>query len=89
MFDPVMEEISKIAADAWLFLVGLLVIVAILGALWYILKGTTGVAFGGSNMAATAIIGAIGIVVLVLVAFLVLPEMSDLLESMKPEAPFQ
>ena len=88
MFDPVMTKITELATDAWLFLVGLLVIVAILGALWYILKGTTAVAFGGSNMASSAIIGAIGIIVLVIVAFLVLPELGNLLENMKPAAPF-
>ena len=88
MFDPVLEEISKIAADAWMFLVGLLVIVAVLGALWYVLQGATGVAFGGSGMTSKAIIVAIGLVILVIVAFLILPEMSSLLEGLKPEPPF-
>lgn len=88
MFGDVLAEITRLATDAWGFLVGLLIIVAILGGLWYVLQGTTAVTFGGSGMASKAIIGAIGLIILVLVAFLVLPEMANALKEHKPDAPF-
>jgi hypothetical protein len=88
MFDPIMEQIQTLAQDAWLFLIGLLVIVAMLGALYYVLQGTTGAAFGASRMASTAIIGAVGIVILVLFAFLVLPQLGELIQGLVPEPPF-
>lgn len=88
MFDPIMEQIQTLAQDAWLFLIGLLIIVAMLGALYYVLQGTTGAAFGASRMTSTAIIGAIGIVILVLFAFLVLPRLGELVQSLAPGPPF-
>ena len=50
MFDPIMEQILSIARDAWAFMAGLLIVVALLGGLYYILQGTAGMAFGGSRM---------------------------------------
>ena len=88
MFDPIMDQLTTIAQDAWIFLVGLLMVVALLGGLYYVLQGTAGVAFGGSRMTSVAILGAVGIVVLVLFAFLVLPELGDLLEGLQPDPPF-
>ena len=88
MFDPIMQQIQTLAQDAWLFLIGLLIIVAMLGALYYVLQGTTGAAFGASRMTSTAIIGAIGIVIRVLFAFLVLPRLGELIQSLAPGPPF-
>jgi hypothetical protein len=88
MFDPIMKQITTIAQDAWLFLVGLLIIVALLGGLYFVLQGTAGAAFGGGRMTSAAIVGAVGIVVLVLFAFLVLPELGGLLEGLQPAPPF-
>ena len=88
MFDPIMEQLTIIAQDAWLFLVGLLIIVALLGGLYFVLQGTVGAAFGGGRTTSIAIVGAIGIIVLVLFAFLVLPELGGLLEGLQPDPPF-
>ena len=88
MFDPIMQQIQTLAQDAWLFLIGLLVIVALLGALYFVLQGTTGAAFGAGRMTSTAIIGAIGILILVLFAFLVLPQLGELIQSLAPAPPF-
>ena len=49
MFDPIMEQILAIARDAWAFMAGLLIVVALLGGLYFILQGTAGMAFGGSR----------------------------------------
>jgi uncharacterized membrane protein len=88
MFDPIMEQIQSLAQDAWLFLIGLLIIVALLGALYYVLQGTAGAAFGAGRMTSTAILGAVGIILLVLFAFLVLPRLGELIQNMAPEPPF-
>lgn len=88
MFDPILEQFTAIAQDFWLFLVGLIVMAALLGGLWYVLQGTAGAAFGGSRTTSIAIVGIIGIVLMVLFAFLILPELGDLLNSFKPDPPF-
>jgi len=88
MFDPVMEQILVIARDAWTFLAGLVIVVALLGGLYYILQGTAGAAFGASKMTSMAIIGVVGLVIIVLFAFLFLPQIGEMLRGFQPEAPF-
>ena len=88
MFDPIMEQLLLIARDAWAFLAGLLVVVALLGGLYYVLQGTASAAFGGSRMTSMAIIGVIGLVVIVLFAFLVLPQVGEMLKNFQPAPPF-
>ena len=88
VFQTVYDNIANLAGDAWGFMVGLLIIVAMLGGLYYTLQGGAGMAFGGSKMAAHAIIGIVGLVVLVLIAFLILPELGTLLKNNTPKAPF-
>lgn len=88
LFGPIMEQILILARDAWGFLVGLIVVVALLGGLYYVLQGSAGMAFGGSKMATYAILGVVGLIVLVLIGFLILPQLGQLLESFKPAPPF-
>jgi len=88
MFDPIMEQILAIARDAWAFMAGLLVVVALLGGLYYVLQGTAGAAFGASRTTSMAIIGVVGLVIIVLFAFLFLPQIGELLKSFQPKAPF-
>ncbi len=88
MFDPVLEQIMEIARDAWAFMAGLLVVVALLGGLYYVLQGTAGAAFGASRMTSMAIIGVVGLVIIVLFAFLFLPQIGEMLKSFQPQAPF-
>jgi hypothetical protein len=88
MFGPIMDQILAISRDAWGFLAGLLVVVALLGGLYFVLQGTAGAAFGGSRMSSIAILGAVGLVVLVLFAFLVIPQLGTLLHSLEPVPPF-
>ncbi len=88
MFEPITEQIQALAQDAWLFLIGVLISVAMLGALYYVLQGTAGAAFGAGRMTSTAILGAVGIVILVLFAFLVLPRLGELIQDLAPGPPF-
>ena len=88
MFDPIMEQILSIARDAWAFMAGLLIVVALLGGLYYILQGTAGMACGGSRMTSMAIIGVVGLIIIVLFAFLFLPQLGEMLKSFQPKPPF-
>ena len=88
MFDPIMEQILTIARDAWAFMAGLLIVVALLGGLYYILQGTAGAAFGASRMTSAAIIGVVGLVIIVLFAFLFLPQVGEMLRNFQPKPPF-
>jgi hypothetical protein len=88
VFQTVYDSIAHLAGDAWAFMVGLLIIVAMLGGLYYALQGGAGMAFGGSRMAGMAIIGIVSIVILVLIAFLILPELGDVLKNNTPDVPW-
>lgn len=88
MFDPILQQLLAIARDAWAFMAGLLVVVALLGGMYYILQGTAGMAFGGSRMTSMAIIGVVGLVIIVLFAFLFLPQIGEMLKSFQPQPPF-
>lgn len=88
MFGPILEQILGIARDAWAFMAGLLIVVALLGGMYYVLQGTAGMAFGGSRMTSMAIIGVVGLVIIVLFAFLFLPQIGEMLKSFQPQAPF-
>jgi hypothetical protein len=67
---------------------GLLIIVALLGGMYYILQGTAGAAFGGSRMTSMAIVGVVGLVIVVLFAFLFLPQIGEMLKNFQPQPPF-
>ncbi|MBI3175117.1 MAG: hypothetical protein HYZ25_15430 [Chloroflexi bacterium] len=88
MFQPIMDQILSLARDAWAFMAGLLIVVALLGGMYYILQGTAGAAFGGSRMTSMAIIGVVGLVIIVLFAFLFLPQIGELLKNFQPQPPF-
>ena len=88
MFDEVLGQIMLIARDAWGFLAGLLIVVAMLGGMFYVLQGTAGATFGGGKMTSMAMIGLVGIVILVMVAFLLIPQLGVMLKNLQPDAPF-
>lgn len=88
VFDAVYQHIANLSRDAWAFMTGLLIIVAMLGGLYYTLQGSAGMAFGGSKMAGIAIVGIVGLVIVVLIAFLMLPELGSVLQNSIPKAPF-
>lgn len=88
VFQPVFDVLSNLAGGAWKFIAGLLVLIAVTGGLFYVLQGTAGATMGGEHMTQRSILGAISIIVLVVIAFLVLPQMGNLLQGMIPEAPF-
>ena len=88
MFQSILDYLLNMGRDAWVFLAGITVMVALLGGLFYVLKGTAGAAVGSDRTTAMAIIGAVGLVILVLVGFLIIPEMGNLLQTVQPAPPF-
>jgi hypothetical protein len=82
------EEILRLAGHAWGFLAGLLIVVALLGGLFFALQGAAGASFGGGKMTSTAVLGIVGVVLLVLLAFLLLPELGKILKDYTPAPPF-
>lgn len=88
MFDPAMNQILALARQLWGFLAGLLIVVAMLGGLYYVLQGAAGASFGGSRMVSTAVLGMIGLALMVLLAFLFLPQLGQMLRGLQPPPPF-
>jgi len=88
MFDVLLEKLLGIGREAWIFLASITGMVALLGALFYVLKGTAGSALGSERTTSMAVIGAVGLIILVLVGFLVIPQMGDLITEVQPEPPF-
>ena len=89
MFDALQEKLLEIGKDAWVFLATITGMIAMLGALFYVLKGSAGAALGSDRATAAAVGGAFGLILLVLIGFLLIPQMGDILqESMPASAPF-
>ena len=88
IFKPVYAALTPLARNLWAFLVGLIVIVAVLGGLYFAMTGTGGAIMGGAKPTAGAIIGVVGLVVMVLMVFLILPNLGTLLCSFQPKPPF-
>ena len=88
MFDAALQTLTDIAREAWLFIAAIIIVVALIGALIAVLKGVTGASFGSSQMTGIAIVGAVGIIILVLVGFLVIPSLGDVLRDASPNPPF-
>ncbi|HUH98276.1 MAG TPA: hypothetical protein VLZ89_13000 [Anaerolineales bacterium] len=88
IFAPVLAKLLPLARDAWGFGTAVLIVIASLGGLYFALKGTAGASIGGSGMASGAIIGMVTVIIVVLMAFLLLPQLSCLLQNSAPAAPF-
>ena len=88
MFDAALQTLMDIAREAWMFIAAIIIVVGLIGALIAVLKGVTGASFGSSQMAGIAIVSAVGIVILILVGFLVIPSLGDILRDASPNPPF-
>jgi hypothetical protein len=88
IFSPVLDKLMPLARNAWAFGTTLLIVVASLGGLFFALKGAAGASVGGGGMTAGAIIGMVAIIIVVLMVFLLLPQLSCMLQSSAPAAPF-
>ena len=88
IFAPVLDKLMPLARNAWAFGVALLIVIASLGGLFFALKGAAGASVGGSGMTSNAIIGLVAIIIVVLMVFLLLPQLSCMLQSSAPAAPF-
>ena len=88
IFGPILEQITGYARDLWGVFVGLIIIAATLGMIVAVLRGAGGMLIGGSKETTVAIISVVGIVLLVVVAFVAIPQLSKMITDLKPAAPF-
>jgi hypothetical protein len=88
IFDGLMTTIRKLASDFWGVAVGLIIIGASLAMIINVLRGTGGMLVGGSKETTVAIIGIVGVVLLVVIGFVAIPELAKLIQSMAPAPPF-
>ena len=88
IFGPILDQITGYARDLWGVFVGLIIIAATLGMIVAILRGAGGMLIGGSKETTVAIISVVGIVLLVVVAFVAIPQLAKMITDLKPAAPF-
>lgn len=88
IFEPIMVVITKIAHDLWGVIIGLIIIAAALGMILSVLRGTGGMLIGGSKETTVAVISIVGLVLLVVVAFVAIPQLAGLMQSLTPAPPF-
>ena len=88
LFGPILNQITGYARDLWGVFVGLIVIAATLGMIVAVLRGAGGMLIGGNKETTVAIISIVGIVLLVVVAFVAIPQLAKMITALKPAAPF-
>ena len=88
IFGPILDQITGYARDLWGVFVGLIIIAATLGMIVAVLRGAGGMLIGGSKETTVALISVVGIVLLVVVAFVAIPQLSKMITDLQPAAPF-
>ena len=88
IFGPILDQITGYARDLWGVFVGLIIIAATLGMIVAVLRGAGGMLIGGSKETTVALISIVGIVLLVVVAFVAIPQLAQMITGLKPAAPF-
>jgi hypothetical protein len=88
IFAPIMAQITTLAKDLWGVIIGLIVIGAALAMILSVLRGTGGMLIGGSKETTVAVISIVGVVLLVVVAFVAIPQLASLMKSLTPAPPF-
>ena len=89
MLQPLLDTLTNLGAEFWAFGVGILIILASLFMLYRAIQGTTALGFGSGQLAAAAAVGIVGILILVMAAFKVIPSFVDMLKDATPSAPFK
>ena len=72
----VLALITDIARHAWQSIMAIVGAVAMVSILAYLLRGTAGAAIGGSRAVTEALIGAMGIFILILVGVFIVPDLA-------------
>lgn len=88
VFQGVTARISELATAAWQFLLFLIIVVVALGGLYSVLHGAIGSALGAGRSVQFAVLAAVGLVVMALIAFLLIPAMAQALSAQRPPAPW-
>jgi len=88
MFNELLAQLQAIGADAWAFGIGVLLIIAALVMLYRAIQATAAAGFGSGPMIGAAIMGIIGVFLIVAAAFDLIPSFTQWLGSRTPEPPF-
>jgi hypothetical protein len=88
VFSPILDMVTGLGRDLWGVLIGLIIIAATLGMIIAVLRGAGGMMIGGSKETTAAIVAVVGIVLLVLVSFVAIPQLAEMMKDLRPEPPF-
>lgn len=88
MFGGLLDQLREISAQAWAFGVGLILILASLAMLYRAIQATAAMSFGSGPMVAAGVMGIVGVLILVMAAFNLIPAFVDMLKGVAPAAPF-
>jgi len=88
VFAPILDMITGIGRDLWGVLIGIIIIAATLGMIIAVLRGAGGMMIGGSKETTAAIVAVVGIVLLVLISFVAIPQLAEMMKSLRPKPPF-
>lgn len=88
IFKPILDNITSLARDLWGVAVGLIIIAATLAMIISVLRGTGGMMIGGSKETTVAVISIVGVVLLVVIAFVAIPQLTALMQGLQTTAPF-
>jgi hypothetical protein len=87
-FQAVLDNLRPLANNLWFVLVELTIMAAMIGGIWHVLSAAGGSVIGGNKYTATAIIGLAGLILMVIVVFVLVPELGEIIKGMKPVPPF-
>lgn len=82
VFSGVQQQIGVLAAGAMRFLLFLIVVVVTVGGLYGVLHGALGTTIGSQRSVTYAVLTFVGLVVMALLAFLLVPALGDVLAGM-------
>lgn len=86
MFDQLLTTIQSWGADAWAFGTGVILVLVSLGMLYRLFQAGVALSFGNGQVVAWALVGIVGLALLVMAGFDLIPSLVR--EIPTPEPPF-
>ncbi len=86
MFDGLLNTIQSWGADAWVFGVGVIIVVVSLGMLYRLFQAGVAMSFGNGQVVAWAIVGLFGLAMLLLAGLDIIPNLIQSIPT--PDPPF-
>ena len=88
MFDGLLRELTTLSISAWTFGTGVLILIGGLIMLYRAYQATMGMAVGSGPLVAGSVTALIGILLIVLGAFDLIPRFVETMYDKQPDAPF-